>query len=363
MYAKCDTILFDEKSFAKVLCLERKRTDRSHRLFLMVLLEFSPLLLVGKHQRLALVKNVIQALKLGVRQTDIMGWYKNHTAIGIIFTELCLDNPATEKILERLTTVLQVRLTPEQFSAITVSVYSHPHQDPEEPWSSDNTKLFPELKQNKPARFIKRAIDLLASLLLLVLLAPILIMISVTLKLTSKGPVLFKQARIGQFGKTFTFLKFRSMYVESDSKAHEQYVKDFILSGKHGTGVPEALKQDGLFKLSKDPRITSVGRILRKTSLDELPQLYNVLMGHMSLVGPRPPLPYEIEHYDTWHMRRVLEAKPGITGLWQVQGRSRTTFDDMVRLDLRYVNEWSIGADIKILLQTPRAVFRCEGAR
>jgi lipopolysaccharide/colanic/teichoic acid biosynthesis glycosyltransferase len=98
-------------------------------------------------------------------------------------------------------------------------------------------------------------------------------------------------------------------------------------------------------------------------SLDDLPQLFNVLVGHMSLVGPRPPMPYEVEHYDTWHMRRVWEAKPGITGLWQVQGRSRTTFDDMVRLDLQYVAEWSLWADIKILLKTPWAMLSCKGAR
>jgi lipopolysaccharide/colanic/teichoic acid biosynthesis glycosyltransferase len=363
MVSKLDNILFDEKSFAKVLCLERKRTDRSHRLFLMVLLEFSPLILVGKHRRLTLVKNIIQTLKFCIRQTDIIGWYKKNTAIGIIFTELYLDKPDTEKILEKVTTELQVRLTPEQLSAITVSVYVHPHQDSETPWSSDNHKLFPDLKQKKVARFIKRTIDFLGSLSLLVLLAPILVVISMAIRLTSKGPILFKQTRIGQFGRMFIFLKFRSMYMESNSKAHERYVKDFILGSKNGAGAPEALKQDGLYKLSRDPRVTPVGRFLRKTSLDELPQLCNVLMGRMSLVGPRPPLPYEVEHYDTWHMRRMLEAKPGMTGLWQVKGRSRTTFDDMVRLDLRYVNEWSIWADIKILLQTPWVVLRCEGAR
>jgi lipopolysaccharide/colanic/teichoic acid biosynthesis glycosyltransferase len=153
------------------------------------------------------------------------------------------------------------------------------------------------------------------------------------------------------------------MYVDTDSKIHEKYVKEFILWNKRGDDELASLKQDGQFKINRDPRVTPVGRFLRKTSLDELPQLFNVLVGNMSLVGPRPPLPYEVECYDTWHMRRVYEACPGITGLWQVKGRSRTTFDDMVRLDLQYVNKWSLWADIKILLQTPWAVLSCKGAR
>ena len=119
---------------------------------------------------------------------------------------------------------------------------------------------------------------------------------------------------------------------------------------------------DGVFKLTKDPRITRVGAFLRRTSLDELPQLINVLRGQMSLVGPRPPLPYEVETYDLWHRRRLLEAKPGITGLWQVSGRSRVTFDDMVRLDLHYARTWTPWEDIKILVRTPVAVVFGDGA-
>jgi lipopolysaccharide/colanic/teichoic acid biosynthesis glycosyltransferase len=120
--------------------------------------------------------------------------------------------------------------------------------------------------------------------------------------------------------------------------------------------------EPGVFKLTHDSRITPIGCFLRKTSLDELPQLINVLMGNMSLVGPRPPLPYECELYDVWHRRRLLSCKPGITGLWQVLGRSRTTFDDMVRLDLRYIREWRLWLDIKILLMTPKAVINGTGA-
>ncbi len=153
-------------------------------------------------------------------------------------------------------------------------------------------------------------------------------------------------------------LKFRTMEWGADQRLHHEFVSWFIKAGDqaHSPGNNE------LFKLTNDQRITPVGRMLRKTSLDELPQLWNVVRGDMSLVGPRPPLPYELAQYKPWHRRRVLEAKPGITGLWQVAGRSRTTFDEMVRLDLRYARRCSLWTDIKILLATPAAVISGKGA-
>jgi len=183
--------------------------------------------------------------------------------------------------------------------------------------------------------------------------------VAVAFKLTTKGPVLFKQERLGQYGRKFTVLKFRSMRTDCDAKIHQEYVQQFI------AGKVESEAQGGkkpVFKIQEDPRVTPLGRFLRKTSLDEFPQFWNVLVGHMSLVGPRPPVPYEYQAYDLWHRRRVLEIKPGITGLWQVNGRSRTRFDEMVRLDLKYARIWSIGLDVKILLQTPGAVLTGEGA-
>jgi len=183
--------------------------------------------------------------------------------------------------------------------------------------------------------------------------------IALAIRLSSKGPVLFKQERLGQFGKKFILLKFRSMRTDCDPRIHQEYVSQFI-AGQVDSGSPSGDKT--VFKIQADPRVTSVGRFLRKTSLDELPQFWNVLVGEMSLVGPRPPIPYEFTSYDLWHRRRVLEIKPGITGLWQVEGRSRTRFDDMVRLDLKYAQAWSIWLDVKILLQTPGAVLTGEGA-
>ena len=149
------------------------------------------------------------------------------------------------------------------------------------------------------------------------------------------------------------------MHFRNDPKIHQDYVKQLI-SGKEENQRPDA--GAGVYKIKDDPRVTPVGRFLRKTSLDELPQFFNVLIGEMSLVGPRPPIPYEVEAYDIWHRRRFLEVRPGITGLWQVEGRSTTKFDEMVRLDLRYAKIWSLWLDIKILLRTPGAVFKGNGA-
>jgi lipopolysaccharide/colanic/teichoic acid biosynthesis glycosyltransferase len=202
--------------------------------------------------------------------------------------------------------------------------------------------------------------DITGSALLLTLLSPAFAVIALLIKLTSKGPTIFQQERLGQFGHRFMFLKFRTMYTNNDPKIHKDYVQRYI-SGQ--TLRIEGGKDEAVvYKITEDPRVTPIGRFLRKTSLDELPQFWNVLMGKMSLVGPRPPLPYEFEIYDVWHRRRVLEVRPGVTGLWQVSGRSRTRFDEMVRLDLRYIQSWSLWLDLKILAATPRAVLSGEGA-
>ena len=200
--------------------------------------------------------------------------------------------------------------------------------------------------------------DIAVSLTLLLALSPLLLVVAVLVKIGSRGPVLYRQVRIGHMARPFSMLKFRTMRAGADPKIHQDYVRAFI----KGNGATPGAASGTLFKLTNDPRITPTGRILRSTSLDELPQLWNVLRGEMSLVGPRPPLPYEFDQYEPWHHRRLLEAKPGITGLWQVAGRSRTTFDDMVRLDLRYVKTRSIWTDIKILLATPAAVISGKGA-
>jgi lipopolysaccharide/colanic/teichoic acid biosynthesis glycosyltransferase len=178
--------------------------------------------------------------------------------------------------------------------------------------------------------------------------------------------VFFRQERVGQHAKPFTMLKFRTMRVDAGHELHQQYVSQFIQSngqakpGDAKTGTESAAPP--VFKIVNDPRVTPLGHFLRRSSLDELPQFWNVLIGEMSLVGPRPPLPYEVKVYKRWHRRRLFVAKPGITGLWQVTGRSRTTFDEMVRLDIRYAKNPSVWTDVKILLATPRAVISGNGA-
>lgn len=169
-----------------------------------------------------------------------------------------------------------------------------------------------------------------------------------------------QQERLGQFGTRFMCLKFRTMYTNNDSKVHQEYVQRFI-AGQAGSGKSEPGKPP-VYKITNDSRVTAIGRFLRKTSSDELPQFWNVLRGEMSLVGPRPPMFYEFEIYDLWHRRRILEVKPGVTGLWQVSSRSRMCFDDMVRLDLRYSQSSSLWLDLRILFATPHAVISGKSA-
>jgi exopolysaccharide biosynthesis polyprenyl glycosylphosphotransferase len=208
--------------------------------------------------------------------------------------------------------------------------------------------------------FAKRVIDVVGALAALVVFSPIMIATAIAVAVTSPGPVIFRQKRLGKGGVPFTFYKFRSMRAGADDRIHREYTASLI-EGKLDN-VNQGDKDRPLYKMSADPRITNVGRLIRKTSVDELPQIFNVLKGDMSLVGPRPPLPYEAEKYQSWHLRRVLEIRPGITGLWQVEGRSTTSFDDMVRLDLRYIRECSIWLDLKILLKTVLVVLRRDGA-
>ena len=353
-----------QETFHRMISLERKRSERSQRPFVLLLIDTGRNQPGDKQSRVLL--DMLSALQGATRETDITGWYTTNSVVGVMFTEIVLDNNAVlSTILSRVGAVLRERLDTDQFSRIKFSFHVFPDdwdsQDQERP---SNPTLYPDLEKrqesNRLGRATKRMIDVLGSLSLLAILSPVLFMIAAAIKLTSRGPILFQQKRIGEHGTPFTFLKFRSMYMNNDSSEHKEYVRQLIAGqaekkSANGNGT-------GVFKLTNDPRITPVGRVLRRSSLDELPQLINVLRGEMSLVGPRPPVPYEVEAYATWHRRRLLEAKPGITGLWQVYGRSRVEFDDMVRLDLRYARDCSPLLDLKILLQTPRAVMSGDGA-
>ncbi|MBI4506064.1 MAG: sugar transferase [Chloroflexi bacterium] len=203
----------------------------------------------------------------------------------------------------------------------------------------------------------KRVLDVVASAALLCGLAPVFAVCALAIRLDSAGPVFFRQQRVGRCGKLFTILKFRSMRADADAGPHRAYVVAFI----QGQAPRHQSAEGAVYKLVDDPRITRVGRWLRRTSLDELPQLWNVLRGDMSLVGPRPPIPYEIEHYQPAQLQR-LAVRPGLTGLWQISARSTSTFEAMVVLDLEYIRRRSLGLDLRILLGTIPAVLRARGA-
>ncbi len=209
-------------------------------------------------------------------------------------------------------------------------------------------------------RFVKRASDVMISLFAIVALSPLLIIVSLLVKFGSRGTAMFRQERVGMDGRIFLCYKFRTMYAGADETIHREAYR------KNIEGLDEANVGDDVQpvfgKVKNDARVTPTGRWLRRSSLDELPQLLNVLKGDMSIVGPRPPIPYEVEEYDIWHRKR-LDMKPGITGLWQVSGRNQLTFEEMVRIDLFYIENWSLWLDLKIILLTLPAVWRGDGAR
>jgi exopolysaccharide biosynthesis polyprenyl glycosylphosphotransferase len=348
-----------EEIFRSVLLRERRRADRFNQPFL--------LFLVGVEKQPdaelpALPPAVVDALGAVTRDTDVLGWFRGQSVLGLIVPEVGSAGVNLARDVEaRIFKELALRIDADARRQISVGLHAHmPTTDAAE---AGLASVEPIVSSLRPAdeqswrELFKRVLDVCGSGALLLILAPLFLAIAALVRLKSPGPVFFRQVRVGRRAQPFTMLKFRTMHVNNDSAIHQQYVSWFIQS----SGKSQAA-EGTTFKLANDPRITAIGGLLRKTSLDELPQLWNVFIGDMSLVGPRPPLAYEVEQYKPWHTRRVLEAKPGITGLWQVTGRSRTTFDEMVRLDLRYAKSHSLWTDIKILLATPRAVISGKGA-
>jgi lipopolysaccharide/colanic/teichoic acid biosynthesis glycosyltransferase len=305
-------------------------------------------------------------LQGATRETDVTGWYTANAVIGVMFTEVVLENNAVlSTILARIDAVVRNQLDTEQFSQVNFSFHVYPDD-----WNSDDPDgratrpCIPIWKNGRlePGDAGHQADDRRSG-------KPVVADGVVSRIFVHRGghqadfagPILFRQKRIGEHGTPFTFLKFRSMYMNNDPSEHKEYVRQLIAgqAEKKSNGSRRGGERVQVNQRSAD---YAGGRVLRRSSLDELPQLINVLRGEMSLVGPRPPVPYEVEAYATWHRRRLLEAKPGITGLWQVYGRSRVEFDDMVRLDFRYARDCSPLLDLKILLQTPKAVMSGDGA-
>jgi lipopolysaccharide/colanic/teichoic acid biosynthesis glycosyltransferase len=354
--------VLDERSFQRLVALERKRSERSEQPLLLMLLKAGEGQTSGTET--TMLDTVARALACHGRETDVVGWFSDNTAIGVLFTGFDAQNrnQAIAAILKRVKDSLRGEFMFHQLSRFSVSFHFFPDQwEQSVSGSADLPLFYPDLvligRRRRPARFVKRAMDVVASAGLLLLLTPLLLLIGLAIKLTSKGPIFFKQIRVGQYGRCFTFLKFRSMVANNDSSIHQEFVTKLI-AGK----APGENMERPVYKIKDDKRITWVGKLLRRSSLDEVPQLINVLRGDMSLVGPRPAIPYEVSAYRTWHRRRVFEAKPGLTGLWQIEGRSRVSFDEMVRMDLRYAKDWSLWLDLKILVLTPLAVLRGTGA-
>ncbi|MGI9211123.1 MAG: sugar transferase [Methylococcaceae bacterium] len=205
----------------------------------------------------------------------------------------------------------------------------------------------------------KRLMDIILSLSAIIVLSPLMALLVMAIRISSEGQAIYRQERLGRNAAPFTLYKFRTMYHDSSEILHKNYVSQYI-RGVLPEPKTESEKPEP-YKIRQDPRITPLGHILRTTSLDELPQLFNILKGEMSLVGPRPAIDYEAREYQAWHLRRILVMKPGLTGLWQVEGRSATRFDDMVRMDIRYIQGWSLWMDMKILMQTAGVVLSRRG--
>ena len=346
-----------EKQFGELLCLERKRAERSHKPFLLMLLDLRKVLVNGNSGKV--IENVWTSVCTASRDSDIRGWYLQGAVLGVIFVEVTSEGPVpvSDIIRAKVTSALSSRLAKSEVDRIDIRMYLQPDSASNwEKWSG----LYRDLREmesgRKLHRAVKRGLDIVGSSMALIVLSPLMAILALLIKFSSKGPILFRQPRVGYRGIPFTFLKFRTMRQSNDRTVHKEFVQRFI-AGEMKPSGPSTV-----FKIKDDPRVTRIGKLLRKTSLDELPQFWNVLTGDMSLVGPRPPIPYEVEYYDIWHRRRILEVKPGLTGLWQIKGRSRTTFNEMVRLDLQYARTWSIWLDLKILFETPLAMISGDGA-
>ena len=374
------TGLYSRNFFLFRLKEERERAKRMQSAFSLLIMDMDGISrgLNAKHRGSprASQKKLVEILLKQSRKIDIKGWLdlkrvgilmpdtRNSGALEFkekIYRQIRQDFPEAEKM--DLRKFIQVSTFGDGSSDGNGSPFDR--DNGEGGWSStDDNGVYADIISGNFSfylkRLTKRILDIVGSIFGIVITSPLMLIIVVLIKLTSPGPVFFRQERVGFLGRRFTFLKFRSMVTNADQTIHESYITHLI-NGQNGQ-INRGTKARPLYKMNDDPRVTPLGRFLRKTSLDELPQLFNILKGDMSLVGPRPAIPYEVEKYSLWHCGRVFEVKPGLTGLWQVTGRSRTSFDDMVRLDLRYADNWSLWLDIKIILKTFRAILSAEGA-
>lgn len=346
--------IFYDPYFLKQLRLEILRAQRSKSTLSIILLTLNDKTDVESIN----MNEILGVIREKTRDTDMSG-FVNHKAICVLLPDT--DEAGAKAICAKLVNEnSQFSMTTSSypdhiFESLTKNGCIRPDAFPFELWDSGDLMDVSWFKF-----LLKRGVDIVGSIIGILIFMPVMLITALAIKVTSPGPVIFSQLRLGKQGAPFTFYKFRSMHMNMDNQIHREYVQDFI-KGNHAK-VNQGDAEKPLYKIKSDPRITRVGKFIRKTSIDELPQFFNVLKGDMSLVGPRPPLAYEAEKYQAWHLRRILEMKPGITGLWQVEGRSKTEWNDSVRLDIRYIQNWSLLYDLKILLRTVKEVLRCRGA-
>lgn len=345
--------LLPKSYFLKQLRLEKRRAERFKAPLSMALFWLGD----EKKGEFGDFKEFLQLLRSRTRETDIVG-YLGEDVIGMLLPD------TNEKGMQKFTKKIVNDYKNPPFTVITGTYPDQLFENllTENPNPPDFYPFFLDdlTEANRSGYLLKRSLDIVGSLGGILLLSPVILVTALAIKLTSPGPVIFRQIRLGKNGIPFVFYKFRSMYSDTDDRIHREYVTKLIQGNLEE--INQGDREKPVYKMKSDSRVTPVGRIIRKTSIDELPQFFNVLKGEMSLVGPRPPLPYEADKYQSWHLRRVLEMKPGITGLWQVGGRSETSFDDMVRLDIQYIRNCSLMLDLKILIKTVKRVLRSTGA-
>jgi lipopolysaccharide/colanic/teichoic acid biosynthesis glycosyltransferase len=352
-FARLNAAWVSQRAFAEQVRLEERRADRTEAALSVAVFELG-----SERDGGDLNAEFLQFLSVRKRETDTLGSIaQNRVALLLPDTGVDGVRALVDQITDEFRDLALHATTATYPKQSLESLIAKPECSIESP--AANGSVFSS--EARTGYRLKRGLDLMGASVLVVLFAPLMLFTAVVVALTSRGPVIFKQMRLGKGGVPFVFYKFRSMTANADDRVHREYVTRLIAG--QSAGLNQGNGSAPLFKLKADPRVTRVGRFIRKTSIDELPQLFNVLKGEMSLVGPRPPLPYEAEKYQSWHMRRLLDLKPGITGVWQVEGRSKTSFDDMVRLDLRYMDKCSLWQDLKILLKTVKVVLMCNGAR
>jgi lipopolysaccharide/colanic/teichoic acid biosynthesis glycosyltransferase len=345
--------LLSRDHFLKQLSREKRRADRSKAPLSLVLCQISEE--ASSHRD---AERLIEVVQKNARDTDFIGWLGDCQVAALLPDT---SYQGTQRFIEKI----NAKAGAGSFTPIAATYPDHLFDDvasgDAEALSTQPLFLDEDAAPlRRPTYPLKRALDIVGAIVGLVLLSPLMLAVAIAVAFSSPGPIIFRQSRVGRRGVPFVFYKFRSMRTDSDDRIHREFVENLI-KGEHEK-VNQQDAANPYYKMKADPRITAVGAFIRRTSIDEIPQFFNVLKGDMSLVGPRPPVAYEAKAYQSWHLRRVLEAKPGITGPWQVHGRSRVSFDEMVRMDLQYVQQASFRLDIMLLLKTVKVVLLRHGA-